>query len=68
MIVNSLSADTGADELLSLLCIHAASAYQNYAGTEHKGRAYDVEDIGEAPAYTIGYLVGKMYEVFRTFI
>ena len=31
-------------------------------------RAYDVEDIGEAPAYTIGYLVGKMYEVFRTFI
>ena len=29
---------------------------------------YDVEDRGEPPAYTIGYLVGKMYEVFRTFI
>ena len=27
-------------------------------------RAYDIEDRGEAPAYTIGYIVKKMYEVF----
>ena len=26
--------------------------------------AYDVEDYGEPPAYTIGYLVEKMYKVF----
>lgn len=31
-------------------------------------KAYNVEDIGEPPAYTIGYLVMKMYEVFKTFI
>lgn len=31
-------------------------------------KAYDVEDIGEAPAYTIGYIVKKMYEVFNAFI
>lgn len=31
-------------------------------------KAYDVTDKGEAPAYTIGYLVMKMYEVFKTFI
>lgn len=30
--------------------------------------AYNVRDIGEAPAYTIGYIVKKMFEVFRTFI
>ena len=30
--------------------------------------AYHVEDKGEAPAYTIGYLVSKMYEVFKKFI
>ena len=29
-------------------------------------KAYEVEDGGEAPAYTIGYIVKKMYEVFRT--
>jgi hypothetical protein len=27
--------------------------------------AYHVEDGGEAPAYTIGYLVGKMWEVAK---
>ena len=27
-------------------------------------RAYKVEDNGEPPAYTIGYLVKKMWEVF----
>jgi hypothetical protein len=27
--------------------------------------AYQVEDKGEPPAYTIGYLVGKMWEVFK---
>jgi hypothetical protein len=27
-------------------------------------KAYDVEDVGEPPAYTIGYLVKKMWEVF----
>ena len=27
--------------------------------------AYDVEDKGEAPAYTMGYLVGKMYGVLK---
>ena len=26
--------------------------------------AYDVEDSGESPAYTIGYLVARMWEVF----
>jgi hypothetical protein len=31
-------------------------------------RAYQVEDSGEAPAYTIGYLVKKMWEVFRGFL
>lgn len=30
--------------------------------------AYDVEDEGEPPAYTIGYLVMRMYQVFKTFI
>ena len=30
--------------------------------------AYDVEDRGEAPAYTMGYLVGKMYYVFKNLI
>lgn len=27
--------------------------------------AYSVRDKGEAPAYTVGYIVGKMYRVFR---
>ena len=31
-------------------------------------KAYHVEDRGEAPAYTIGYLVGRMWEVFKTII
>lgn len=31
-------------------------------------RAYWVEDEGEPPAYTIGYLVYKMYPVFKRFI
>jgi CRISPR/Cas system type I-B associated protein Csh2 (Cas7 group RAMP superfamily) len=31
-------------------------------------RAYDIEDKGEAPAYTIGYIVKKMYEVFKIII
>ena len=30
--------------------------------------AYDVEDAGEFPAYTIGYLVMRMYEVFKELI
>ena len=30
--------------------------------------AYQVEDRGEAPAYTIGYLVSRMWEVFKGFI
>ena len=30
--------------------------------------AYHIEDRGEAPAYTIGYLVSRMYEVFNKFI
>ena len=30
--------------------------------------AYNVEDEGEAPAYTIGYLVGRMWEVCRTLV
>ena len=28
-------------------------------------KAYEVKDAGEPPAYTVGYLVMKMYEVFR---
>lgn len=27
-------------------------------------KAYQVEDAGEPPAYTVGYLVMRMYEVF----
>lgn len=30
--------------------------------------AYDVEDNGELPAYTIGYLVGRMCEVFCKYL
>jgi hypothetical protein len=30
--------------------------------------AYGIEDKGEPPAYTIGYLVGRMYSVFRYFL
>ena len=30
--------------------------------------AYEVEDFGEPPAYTIGYLVMRMYEVFRMLV
>lgn len=30
--------------------------------------AYQIEDKGEPPAYTIGYLVSRMYPVFRNFI
>ena len=29
---------------------------------------YDVEDRGEAPAYTIGYIVSRMYDTFNKFI
>ena len=29
-------------------------------------KAYNVENKGEAPAYTVGYLVKRMWEVFRT--
>ena len=28
-------------------------------------KAYNVDDSGEPPAYTIGYLVMKMYEIFQ---
>ena len=31
-------------------------------------RAYKVEDAGEPPAYTIGYLVSQMYHVFQHLI
>ena len=31
-------------------------------------RAYRVEDRGEPPAYTIGYLVSQMYPVFRNLV
>lgn len=31
-------------------------------------KAYKVEDRGEAPAYTIGYLVKKMWEVFSRLV
>lgn len=27
--------------------------------------AYEIEDVAEPPAYTIGYLVGKMFSCFR---
>lgn len=30
--------------------------------------AYHVEDKGEPPAYTIGYLVGRMWEVFHNVV
>ena len=31
-------------------------------------KSYQVEDQGEAPAYTIGYIVKKMWEVFSKFL
>lgn len=31
-------------------------------------KAYKVDNEGEPPAYTVGYIVMKMYEVFRKFI
>ena len=31
-------------------------------------KAYQVEDRGEPPAYTIGYLISRMYSVFRDII
>lgn len=31
-------------------------------------KAYNVEDSGEPPAYTIGYLVSRMYQVFQHLI
>lgn len=31
-------------------------------------KAYNIEDKGEAPAYTIGCLVSKMYDTFRKFL
>lgn len=31
-------------------------------------KAYDVEDEGEPPAYTIGYLMSQMYRVFSKLI
>lgn len=30
-------------------------------------KAYQVEDKGEPPAYTIGFLVGEMWKIFRDF-
>ena len=30
--------------------------------------AYQVEDKGELPAYTMGYLVGRMWEVFKELV
>lgn len=30
--------------------------------------AYAIDDSGEPPAYTIGYLVSQMYSVFKNFI
>ena len=31
-------------------------------------KTYRIEDDGEPPAYTIGYLVSRMYPVFKRFI
>ena len=31
-------------------------------------KAYRIEDKGEAPAYTMGYLVGKMWKAFKGFL
>jgi hypothetical protein len=28
-------------------------------------RAYSVDDIGENAAYTIGYIVSRMYSIFK---
>lgn len=30
-------------------------------------KAYQVEDKGEPPAYTVGYLVGRMWGIFKNF-
>ena len=31
-------------------------------------KAYRVNDVGEAPAYTVGYLVMRMYKTFRNLL
>lgn len=31
-------------------------------------KAYDVKDNGEPPAYTVGYIVMRMYRVFKNFL
>jgi hypothetical protein len=35
---------------------------------QHMLQAYNVDDDGEPPAYTIGYIAEKMYKVFRFLI
>ena len=30
--------------------------------------AYDVEDVGESPAYTIGYIISRMYPIIKDII
>jgi len=62
---------------ISIVLFNKHSSRRDYINSivheaEHVKQAmldtYEVEDRGEAPAYTMGYLVGKMYYVFKNLI
>ena len=65
------------DKHISIVLFNPHTSKRDYLNSivheaEHVKQAmlkvYQVEDKGEPPAYTIGYLVMKMYEVFRCLI
>lgn len=61
----------------SVIIFNAHSTSEDYINSivheaEHVKQAmlyaYDVEDRGEPPAYTMGYLISQMYQVFQYLI
>ena len=65
------------DKHISLVVFNPHKTKEDYVNSiiheaEHVKQAmlqvYKVEDRGEAPAYTIGYLVSRMYKVFKDLI
>lgn len=62
---------------VSLVLFNSHESQEDYLNSivheaEHVKQAmlqsYQVEDKGEPPAYTIGYLVGQMYQVFKDIV
>ena len=62
---------------ISIILFNKHSSLEDYVNSivheaEHVKQAmleaYHVEDKGEPPAYTIGYLVMRMYEVYRKWL